>query len=75
MLELRTLGTADLRVRGGAELTALVQQPKRFALLVYLTLGTVQKSDATGQIVAVSEETVRFPLPVSARIIGLKSQS
>ncbi len=38
MLELRTLGGADLRIRGGSELTAVVQQPKRFALLAYLAI-------------------------------------
>lgn len=38
MLELRTLGVADLRPRDGAELTAVVQQPKRFALLAYLAI-------------------------------------
>ncbi len=38
MLELRTLGAADLRIRDGAELTAVVQQPKRFALLAYLAI-------------------------------------
>lgn len=38
MLELRTLGTVDLRVAGGAELRTVVQQPKRFALLAYLAI-------------------------------------
>ena len=38
MLELRTLGVADLRTRNGVELTAVEQQPKRFALLAYLAI-------------------------------------
>jgi tetratricopeptide (TPR) repeat protein len=38
VLELRTLGEVDLRIAGGAELRAVVQQPKRFALLAYLTI-------------------------------------
>ncbi|HJR35956.1 MAG TPA: hypothetical protein VJ817_13460, partial [Gemmatimonadales bacterium] len=38
MLELRTLGEVDLRTAGGAELRAVVQQPKRFALLAYLAI-------------------------------------
>jgi tetratricopeptide (TPR) repeat protein len=38
MIELRTLGAAELRIRGGAELIAVVQQPKRFALLAYLAI-------------------------------------
>lgn len=38
MLELRTLGVADLRTRNGVELTAVEQQPKRFALLAYLSI-------------------------------------
>ena len=38
MLELRVLGAADLRIAGGVEVRAVMQQPKRFALLVYLTV-------------------------------------
>jgi hypothetical protein len=64
----------NLKLRGRASERGLVWVIPVFKLFE-LTLGTVQTSDATGQIVAVSEETVRFPLPVSARIIGLKSQS
>lgn len=37
-------------------------------------LNTTLKTDDAGQVVAVAEERVRFPLPVSARVIGLKSQ-
>jgi hypothetical protein len=39
------------------------------------TLGTVARTDETGQVVATSDEKVHFPLPVSARVIGLKSQT
>jgi hypothetical protein len=39
------------------------------------TLGSVQKTDDAGQVVAAGEEKVRFPIPVAARILGLKSQS
>jgi hypothetical protein len=38
------------------------------------TLNTVSKTDEAGQVTAMAEEKVRFPLPVSARVIGLKSQ-
>jgi hypothetical protein len=38
-------------------------------------LGTIAKTDDAGQVVATSEERIHFPLPVSARAIGLKSQS
>ena len=64
----------NFKLRGRASERGLIWVIPVFKLFE-LTLGTVQKSDATGQIVAVSEEIVRFPLPVSARIIGLKSQS
>ena len=64
----------NLKLRGRASERGLVWMIPVFKLFE-LTLGMVQKSDATGQVVAVSEETVRFPLPVSARIIGLKSQT
>lgn len=38
MLELRTLGTLGLRDSAGAELRAVVNQPKRLALLAYLAI-------------------------------------
>jgi hypothetical protein len=42
--------------------------------LFELTLGTVQKTDDTGQVSETTDETIAFPLPVAARVIGLKSQ-
>lgn len=42
--------------------------------LLESTLNTIQRTDDTGQVLAVAEEKVRFPLPVSARVIGLKSR-
>ena len=38
MIELRTLGAVDLRDRDGRELRAVLAQPKRLALLVYLAV-------------------------------------
>ena len=38
-LDLRTFGTVDLRSGTGSELRAVLQQPKRLALLVYLAIG------------------------------------
>src|SRR5512142_493502 len=38
MIDLRTLGTLDLRVRGGPELLSVLSQSKRTALLCYLAL-------------------------------------
>lgn len=40
---------------------------------VEFTLGAVQTVDERGQVTAVSEETVRLPLPVAVRVLGLKS--
>ena len=40
MIELRTLGTLDLRGADGGELSSLLSQPKRVALLVYLAVAT-----------------------------------
>ncbi len=37
------------------------------------TLSAVSQTDGAGQVIALSEEKVRFPLPVAARVIGLKS--
>lgn len=41
--------------------------------LTEFTLGSALKTNEDGQVMEVSEEKVRFPLPVSARVIGLKS--
>src|SRR5437867_1936198 len=38
MIELRTLGAVDLRDRDGREIRAVLAQPKRLALLVYLAV-------------------------------------
>jgi pimeloyl-ACP methyl ester carboxylesterase/DNA-binding SARP family transcriptional activator len=38
MIHVRVLGSAELTDSGGAELTAVLAQPKRFALLVYLAM-------------------------------------
>lgn len=48
MIELRTLGTTDLRLRDGPPIDAILRQPKRLALLVYLALaapGRFQRRD------------------------------
>jgi hypothetical protein len=42
--------------------------------LYELTLATITNTDYCGQVTAMSDETVRFPLPVAARLIGLKSK-
>jgi hypothetical protein len=42
--------------------------------LFNFTLGAVKKTEETGQVSAVSDEKVAFPLPVSARLLGLKSK-
>lgn len=41
--------------------------------LFAFTLGRVRDTDESGCVTGVTEETVRFPLPVAARLIGVKS--
>jgi DNA-binding SARP family transcriptional activator/tetratricopeptide (TPR) repeat protein len=43
MIELRTLGMIDLRDAAGAEIRSVLQQPKRLALLAYLTLASPRR--------------------------------
>jgi DNA-binding SARP family transcriptional activator len=43
MIELRTLGLIDLRDAGGAEIRSVLQQPKRLALLAFLTLASPRR--------------------------------
>lgn len=40
VIELRTLGPVELRASDGSEVTKVLQQPKRLALLVYLALAS-----------------------------------
>jgi hypothetical protein len=41
--------------------------------LIECTLSAISKTDDSGQVTALADETIRFPLPVSMRLIGLKS--
>jgi hypothetical protein len=63
----------NLKLKGRAAERGMVWVVPIFKLYEF-TLNTISKTDDAGQVVAVSEEKVRFPLPVSARVIGLKSQ-
>ncbi len=63
----------NFRLKGHARERGMIWVIPIFKLFNF-TLGAIQKTDETGQVVAIAEESVRFPLPVSARVIGLKSQ-
>jgi DNA-binding SARP family transcriptional activator len=52
MIQLRVLGGTDLRSSGGEEFRAVLAQPKRFALLVYLALARPRGPQRRDQIVA-----------------------
>ena len=43
--------------------------------LIECTLASIGKTDECGQVTALADETIRFPLPVSVRLIGLKSNT
>jgi hypothetical protein len=62
-----------LRLKGRAGERGMIWVIPTFKLAEF-TLSMVQKINDAGQVIAVSDEKVRFPLPVSARVIGLKSQ-
>lgn len=81
---LAPLRGADVLTAGGGEIVQRVQFEGKAAergLLwlvpvlspVEFTLGTVQTADERGQVTAVAEESVRLPLPVAVRVLGLKS--
>lgn len=63
----------NLRLKGRAGERGMVWVAPVFKLFE-CTLAAVSKTDEAGQVVATAEEKVRFPLPVAARVIGLKSQ-
>jgi len=60
------------KLKGRAGERGMVWVVPTFKLFEF-TLNTVSATNETGQVTAVGEEKIRFPLPVSARIIGLKS--
>jgi hypothetical protein len=43
--------------------------------LIECTLSSISRTDDAGQVTALTDETIRFPLPVSMRLTGLKSHS
>jgi hypothetical protein len=63
----------NLRLKGRAGERGMVWIAPVFKLFE-CTLSAVSKTDEAGQVVAMTEEKVHFPLPVAARVIGLKSQ-
>ena len=64
----------NLKLKGRAAERGMIWIIPTFKLFE-CTLGTVAKTDEAGQVTATAEEKIHFPLPVSARVIGLKSQS
>lgn len=63
----------SVKLRGNAGERGLVWAIPVFNLL-QCTLATVAKTDETGQVTALADRVIGFPIPVSARIIGLKSK-
>lgn len=65
---------SNLKLKGRATDRGMVWVVPVFRMAEF-TLSGVQKTDDSGQVVAVSNETVRLPVPVAARVLGLRSQS
>lgn len=61
------------KLKGRAGERGMIWAVPVFKLFAF-TLHRIDKLDDTGQVVAVGEEQIRFPLPVSVRVLGLKSQ-
>jgi hypothetical protein len=83
--KLEALKTADFAKANAAELITSLKLSGRagergmvWAIpvfnLIECTLSSVSKTDDSGQVTALADETIRFPLPVSVRLIGLKSR-
>lgn len=62
----------SIKLKGQASERGIVWVAPVFRLFEF-TLGLVQKADSTGRITSLSEEKVRFPLPVAGRVLGVKS--
>jgi hypothetical protein len=64
--------TYHLRLKGRTGQGGMVWVIPTFKLFG-VTLSAVAAADATGQVIATTDEVSPFPLPVAARLIGLKS--
>jgi hypothetical protein len=64
----------SIKLKGRAQERGIVWVVPIFRLAEF-TLSAVQKTDDSGQVVAVTNETVRYPIPVAGRVLGLRSQS
>lgn len=62
-----------LKMKGKASERGMIWVIPVFKLFEF-TLSTVQKTDGTGQVLTVGDETLHFPLPVAVRILGLRSE-
>jgi hypothetical protein len=65
---------ANIKLKGRASERGLVWVVPVFRLAEF-TLSAVQKIGDSGQVASVANETVRYPVPVAARVLGLRSQS
>lgn len=65
---------ASIKLKGRAKERGLVWVVPVFRLAEF-TLSAVQKIGESGQVASVANETVRYPIPVAARVLGLRSQS
>jgi len=65
---------ANIKLKGRAKERGLVWVVPVFRLAEF-TLSAVQKISDSGQVASVANETVRYPIPVAARVLGLRSQS
>ena len=64
----------NVKLNGKAGQRGIVWVLPVFRLFEF-TLGRVRDVDETGCVTGVVDETVRFPLPVAARLIGVKSEN
>jgi hypothetical protein len=65
---------ASIKLKGRANERGMVWVVPVFRLAEF-TLSAVQKTDDSGQVVSLADETVRYPVPVAARVLGLRSQT
>lgn len=65
--------TYPIKLRGKAGQRGMVWMIPTFRLFE-IVLGSAKTIDANGQVTEIGEEKVRFPLPVSIRAIGVRSQ-
>jgi hypothetical protein len=71
-MKLYSINTGYFKLDGGAKEKGMIWVVPVFKLHEF-TLSKIKNTNANGQITETEDKIIQFPLPVGARILGLKN--